>query len=407
MKIIQINCVYGSGSTGKIVKDIHQYYLAQGLDSKVIYGRGQAVEEAGVYKVSNEFVCKARSFLARWNGNLYGMGKTDTKKMCAILEKEKPDIVHLHCNNGSFCDLFSLLEWLKEHKIPTVQTLHAEFMYTGGCGYAFDCEQWKTGCKACPDVKAAIGSGNAAAPARNWQKMKDAFEGFETLFVTGVSDWITERAAQAPILADKPMTTVLNGLDTAIFHGDYSEPEIIGKLKSEGKKTVLYVSPYFEDENKGGKWLLALAERLRSEAIHFVVAGPTQESYNISNITFLGKISDPKQLAAYYASADLLVLTSKRETFSMVCAESLCCGTPIVGFEAGAPERIALKEYSTFVPYGDVDALEATVKEWLNKDINKKALLEKAQQEYSKQAMAEGYLAVYAKLLEKQDATKD
>ena len=407
MKILQINCVYGSGSTGKIVKDIHDYFLQYNLDSKVIFGRGQAVEDTGIYKVSNELVCKARSFLARYSGNLYGMGKADTKKICAIIEREKPDMVHLHCNNGSFCDLYALLEWLKEQKIPTVQTLHAEFMYTGGCGYAFDCEQWKTGCKACPDVKAAIGSTNAAAPQKNWQKMQDAFEGFETLYVTGVSDWITERAAKAPILAGKTVKIVLNGLDTAIFHGDYRKPEIIDKLKSEGKKTVFYVSPYFEDENKGGKWLLALAERLRSEAIHFVVAGPTKEAYDIPNITFLGKVSDPKQLAAFYTHADLTVLTSKRETFSMVCAESLCCGTPLVGFEAGAPERIALPEYSEFVPYGDLDALEAALKAWLGKAVDAAALKAKAQNKYSKQAMSEGYLAVYEELLEKMNATEN
>lgn len=41
----------------------------------------------------------------------------------------------------------------------------------------------------------------------------------------------------------------------------------------------------------------------------------------------------------------------------MVTAESLCCGTPVVGFKAGAPEQIAIKEFSEFVEYGDLNSL--------------------------------------------------
>ena len=36
MKVCQINCVYGSGSTGKIVRDIHLTLKDQGIESLVI-----------------------------------------------------------------------------------------------------------------------------------------------------------------------------------------------------------------------------------------------------------------------------------------------------------------------------------------------------------------------------------
>ena len=53
--------------------------------------------------------------------------------------------------------------------------------------------------------------------------------------------------------------------------------------------------------------------------------------------------------------ANLTILTSQFETFSMVCAESLCSGTPVVGFKAGAPEQISIQQYSEFVEYGKID----------------------------------------------------
>ena len=40
MNILQINCVYGVGSTGNITRDLHQALLARGHRSAVLYGRG-------------------------------------------------------------------------------------------------------------------------------------------------------------------------------------------------------------------------------------------------------------------------------------------------------------------------------------------------------------------------------
>jgi glycosyltransferase involved in cell wall biosynthesis len=37
----------------------------------------------------------------------------------------------------------------------------------------------------------------------------------------------------------------------------------------------------------------------------------------------------------------------------MIVAESLCCGTPVVGFKAGGPESIAIDDYCVFVQFLD------------------------------------------------------
>ena len=37
MKILQINAVYGNGSTGNIVRDIHELCLSKNIDSFVAY----------------------------------------------------------------------------------------------------------------------------------------------------------------------------------------------------------------------------------------------------------------------------------------------------------------------------------------------------------------------------------
>lgn len=139
MKILQINNVYKKGSTGKITYDIHQELQRRGIESVVCYGRGQKVDEINVHKTCGEFYSKINNIWSRITGIMYGGCFFSTNRLISIVKKEKPDIVHLQCLNGYFVNIYRLINWLKKNKIKTVLTLHAEFMYTGGCGHSIGC----------------------------------------------------------------------------------------------------------------------------------------------------------------------------------------------------------------------------------------------------------------------------
>ena len=155
------------------------------------------------------------------------------------------------------------------------------------------------------------------------------------------------------------------------------------------------------DNIKGGYYIIELAKQLmEKENIIIVVAGSHENVDNLPpNIQLMGKISDQQKLARLYSLADLTVITSKRETFSMIVAESLCCGTPVVGFCAGAPEQIAISEYSCFVEFGDVDNLAKSVKNMLDNVYNKQIVSQNAIEKYSKNRMFEDYMEIYEDLL--------
>ena len=63
MKVLQVNCVYKKGSTGKITYDIHTELLKQGIESVVCYGRGENVQDKFVYKTCGELYSKVNHFL--------------------------------------------------------------------------------------------------------------------------------------------------------------------------------------------------------------------------------------------------------------------------------------------------------------------------------------------------------
>lgn len=395
MKILQVNCVYKTGSTGKIMYDIHTELLKNGHESVICYGRGVKTQDKGVYKTCGELYSKFNNLLTRFTGVMYGGCLFSTNKLISIIKKEKPDIVHLHCINGYFVNIYRLVSWLKTNKIKMVLTLHAEFMHTANCGHAFDCEKWKTGCGNCPRLKAETKSLFLDGTARSFEKMKKAFDGFnDNLIITSVSPWLMERAKQSPILADKNHTVVFNGLDEAVFN-PCKEKNI------DKRKSVLFVTPAFSldiNHPKGGYYVVELARRMPE--VDFVIIG-SREQYNSlpENVINVGRVENQQKLAEYYSTADVTLITSRRETFSMVLAESLCCGTPVVGFEAGGPETIAISEYCNFAEYGDLDTLEALLEKVLNQTYNSSLISETAIKKYKKEKMTAEYLNIYSTLL--------
>lgn len=400
MKVLQVNCVYKKGSTGKIVADIHTELQKRGIESVVCYGRGKKCGEKNVYKICGELYSKYNHFFSKLTGLMYGGLFFSTNKLISIIKKEKPDVVHLHCLNGYFVNIYRLVSWLKKSKIKTVLTLHAEFMHTGNCGYALDCEKWKTGCGKCSRVKQETGTLFFDRTHHSWLKMKKAFDGFDSLNVVSVSPWLMERAKQSPILADKVHCVVFNGVNTDIFK-IYGVEDLKRKHGLKDEKIIFHATPYFSvspSHLKGGYYVLKIAELLREENVKILVAGDYDKNLCVSdNILLLGKIEKQSDLAAYYSMADVTLLTSKKETFSMVCAESLCCGTPVVGFKAGAPEQISITEYSSFVEFGNVDLLLKTIVGVLHKkyDKNAQTICARAKENYSLNTMVAAYLKIY------------
>ena len=402
MKVLQINCVYDEGSTGRITKEIHNALLHDGINSAVLYGRGKNTSEKNVYRVCGNFYAKCNHFMSSVRGIPYGGCMLSTNKIIKFIRREKPDVVHIQCINGYFVNVYRLISWLKNNEFATVITLHAEFMYTANCGYAFDCNGWKNGCKACQIPKEAVKSWFFNRTGESFDRMRKAFDGFENnLKIVSVSPWLRERAEQSLILKGKDHETVLNGVNTNIFHYIDSK-SVVKRHNINGKKIILHVTAMFRDKEndiKGGKYIIELAEKMQNEPVVFIVAGKCELQHEVpQNVILLGSINE-NLLAEYYSAADITVLTSRRETYSMVCAESLCCGTPIVGFYAGAPEMISIPEYSAFVSHGNLEELHSKVCEMLYRSFDKEIISSAAAKVYSETAMIDEYKYIYRRML--------
>lgn len=405
MKVLLVNVNAISGSTGKIVTDTKNALEANGHKCVIAYGANETIKGDNYFRICPELERKCNSAITRLTGIYYGLFTPFSfVRLKRFIRSYRPDVVHIHCANGYTLDLFKTLEYLAKNNIKTVITNHAEFFYTGGCGYAFDCVKWKNGCSKCeePGYGRRFPVDNASYV---WQKFRKAFDKFEpdNIIITSVSPWVTERAQKSPYLSRFTHRTVLNGLNTEVFHHSVN-PKLVEKLTC-CKPVILHVTPNFSTSPlsiKGGRYIIELA-KMMPNVTFVVVASKSSVSTNElpANMVLWGRAKDQKELADLYSFADVTVIASKRETFNMTVAESLCCGTPVVGFKAGGPESIAISQYSSFVEYNDVRALSDRIKSSIENKYDKKMVSENAIKKYASNVMGEKYLSVYTELLSK------
>lgn len=397
MKILQINTVYSKGSTGYLTLQLHRRYTIKKYINYVFYGRGQRPVETDVLKNCFEIESILHHVFANIFNTEYSGCFFATNKMIRLIKKIKPDVVHLHCCNGYFVNLYRLFHFLKKNNYKVVITNHAEFYYTGNCGYSFECDKWKTGCGNCPHIKEFNGRWSLDRTHRNWIKMKDVLDGFDknNLIVTSVSPWVTSRSKESPILGQYKHMTVLNGIRTDIFiYHDMNECRKELDLPLD-KKIYMFICSNW-NENSKKEYFEQVVNSIPNAL--FIIAGAPKD-YSHNNVINLGYVNDQKLMSKYYSACNKTLLLSKRETFSLPVAESLCSGTPVVGFYSGGPETITMPEYSEFCDYGDIGTLVKLMSRDYNYDREKISI--DAKEKYSIERMANEYIHVYKELLSK------
>lgn len=363
MKILLINGVYKKGSTGNIVETLFNGYKQEGHDPYLIYGRGDRKYVSNsnhIYNKTLEIESKIHHLFSLFTGNMYGGMHISTYRITKLIKKINPDVVHLHCLNGYFVNIYSLINYLKKNHIKTILTMHADFMMTGGCGYSLDCTKYLTdGCKCCPRVSSYNGKLSLNRTHHFYKKMYNSIKEFKELQVTCVSPWLTSRYKASPIYKDVPISTVLNPVDPIFFKKGVNNPYIY-------EKNVLYVTPDIFEPEKGGDQLEEIMQALTD--IHFTIISAKARDYkaNCNNYTYISGGVDKATLRYYYYFANCVLILSKRETFSMVVAEAQTCGTYVIGYKNGGSETIAYKDLSSFVEPNKMNELINETKHNIN-----------------------------------------
>ena len=394
--IIDVNCKHSS--TGRIVYDLYTHLKENSHEVRVCYGRGPLIKEPDIYKFSSNIEVYFHALMTRITGLTGIYSPFATRRLIKLIEEFQPNVVHIHELHAYFVNISPLLKYLKINNIKTVWTFHCEFMYTGKCGHAYECEKWKSECGQCPQVKEYPKSFFFDFTRAMHRDKIRLFRDFNNLIIVTPSEWLANRVKQS-FLKNKDIRVIHNGIDTQNVFYPRQYEDIKQKYNIKDERIVLAVASNLMSENKGGQWVLELARRFKNENIKFFLIGVDDIDIVIrENVIMLGRTKDQQELAKYYSLADVTILPSKKETFSLVCAESLACGTPVIGFEAGAPSEIAPSGHGVFIPYGNIDEMKKKIESIFNGSNvldSREEHVEFSRSNYSNANMTESYMKLY------------
>ena len=142
---------------------------------------------------------------------------------------------------------------------------------------------------------------------------------------------------------------------------------------SSDTKVVLFVHRL--SKRKGAYYLPEILKELKDENMVLLVVGDGPERKMIeveasrqgleAKIRFLGWLPQ-KDLAGYYAMADVFIMPSDEEGFPHVILESMVYGVPFVAFDVGGVKEIVPADALQYVvPSGDVKLFAEKTKELL------------------------------------------
>ncbi|WP_404401746.1 glycosyltransferase family 4 protein [Idiomarina seosinensis] len=166
-------------------------------------------------------------------------------------------------------------------------------------------------------------------------------------------------------LADHVMTTnksfyqrslLLSSLPNLSNKVSFAPPGVSAEFVKFTERKEVKTQPYLifvgkpDDPNKGFDYLKRAFKSLNlDDNLELYVVGPTTRC-NETGIRYLGAVTSRQKLGQLYSQAVATILPSTTsESFGMVLAESLVCGTPVIGTDVGGIPEVIEDEKNGFV----------------------------------------------------------
>ena len=395
MRVLQINAV-PNGSTGRLALAIHKKAKENNAESRFIYTSGQT-DEDGTVKIGTLFDQKLHAVLSRLTGLQGYWSRRQTRKIIDYISNFSPDVVHIHNLHANNINLKMLLTFLAMHKIAVCITLHDCFFFTGHCAYYTDieCSCWQDSCGKCPAMKRYNRSLFFDTSKKALSDKKKYFDKIDNLAVIGVSKWIGNEAKKSILKSARLIDYIYNWINFDVFH----PVDDINNQEHDKKFVIMGVSESWS-ASKGIYGFIEIAQKLEPDE-EIVLVGECSIELP-EQIRLIPRTENREKLAELYSQADAFVLLSKQETFGLVTAEALSCGTPVVVFNNTASPELVGEGCGYICPDGDIDAVIRGIRMIKKNGKGKysKKCVEFSHQMFDDKKNIEKYYNVYRKMTE-------
>ncbi len=341
IKILQVNSVANTGSTGRIAGEIGQLAIDNGWESHIAYGRKARPSKSELIRIGCKLDVNLHVFQTRIFDR-HGFGsKRATRNFVANIKKINPDIIHLHNIHGYYLNVEVLFNYLKQAGKPIVWTLHDCWAFTGHCSH-FDganCLKWQTKCFDCPSKKKYPKSWFFDNSKNNYSRKKELFTGVDNLAIVTPSNWLATQVKNS-FLQEYSLKVINNGVDLNVFRPENNRDQLENHPLIN-KPYVIGVASVWT-HSKGLYDFIKLRKLLPPE-LQIVLVGLNKKQIQELPPEIIGikRTENVSELAELYREAELTLNLSAEESFGLTTVEGFASGTPgIVYNSTASPELI-------------------------------------------------------------------
>jgi putative colanic acid biosynthesis glycosyltransferase len=401
MRVLQINSVINSGSTGRIAEDIGCVLIENGHESYIAFGRNDAISASHKIKIGNKLgvyfhVLLSTIFDAHGLGSYFA-----TKRLVRKISKINPDSIILHNLHGYYLNIGVLSRFLGGYDKKVLWTFHDAWPITGHC-CGFDsvlCEKWKIECNQCPKVKSYPSSYVFDFSRSNFKRKKQLFNTIPNLEIITPSHWLST-IVKASFLKLKNIEVIHNGIDLSTFINlkitkdpiNFSEPFVLGVASTWS-------------QSKGLNDFVKLTEIIQGYRIVLIGLSKKQIENLPSEIIGIERTENIQELVKYYNQAFAFINPTYQDNFPTTNIESLACGTPVITYNTGGSPEAIDEHTGIVVPKGDIQGLKKAIEqlEQMDYDELSKRCRQRAEMLFDKNKRFLDYLNIIEKSVQKND----
>lgn len=354
-KLLQINTVVNTTSTGRITEEIGNIAIERGWESFIAFGRNEQYSNSNKIKIGRDFDVLMHVANTRLTDRHGLSSKKATKDLIIHIDKIKPDIIHLHNLHGYYINYCILFKYLSSTKTPVIWTFHDCWPITGHCTYFSyaKCEKWKSHCSKCPQKMEYPRSIFLDQSKRNFLDKRNLFTSVKDLTIVAVSKWL-QNIVNESFLCNVPISVINNGVDINLFCPQNTD-KLSVKYNLGTKFVILGVANVWE-KRKGLDDFIELSKRLKSNETIVLVGVSDDVISNLpNNIIGIKRTEDINELAQLYSLADVFFNPTWEDNFPTTNLEAIACGTPVITYRTGGSPEALSQETGFIVEQGDIE----------------------------------------------------
>jgi len=299
------------------------------------------------------------------------------------------DVIHCHNLHSGFFDLSTMQKMAKEK--PVIWTIQDLWPMTAGC----------------TDTGRCLGERPRRFFLFLWDRRKAILKEKEKIYrhtdmhVVAGSRW-TKQHMENSILKNNKQYLIHNAIDTRLFRPYEKETERKNLGLPADKKIILFVAVGgSQNGTKGWGFVKQTIDHYQdSDDITFLCIGGAPKEKE-KNVIYTDYIEDKTLLARYYSASDVFLYPTMADSFGLVVAEAMACGTPVVTFNTDAvPELVEHKKNGYVAEYKNFEDLLAGL-QWvlgLKAEEVKKMRSDSSQkitEHFSLESMVNKYMELY------------